>query len=154
MRLVRTCLVLFLSALLLAACGTGGPRRNVFPPKASIQQLTVRPDGSWTLQVRLQNFSNVSMTFAKVSGSLAIGGSDAGRVELAPALRVGPESADVVDAPFRPSTAAAAAVANAGTANVSYKFTGRIVASDPSRDDAFEFEGRLSAVPGLSGVFR
>src|SRR5690606_3602572 len=43
------------AALLLAACSSG-PVRRVSEPSASIQQLTVRADGSWSVDLRLQNY--------------------------------------------------------------------------------------------------
>ena len=46
----RLCLLAL--AVLLGACG-GGPVKRINPPIASIQQLTVRPDGSWELQLRI-----------------------------------------------------------------------------------------------------
>ena len=57
----------------LAAC-SHAPRKVVNPPRASIQQLHVRGDGSWQLDIRLQNFSNVPTAFASVHAQLAVGG--------------------------------------------------------------------------------
>ena len=50
------------ATLSLAACGSG-PAKRVSAPTASVQELAVQADGSWRLLVRVQNFSNVSMTF-------------------------------------------------------------------------------------------
>src|SRR3546814_20900433 len=62
-RMKRAALVaLLLTALLLGACSTG-PVRRVSEPSASIQQLSVRADGSWSLDLRLNNFSSVPMRF-------------------------------------------------------------------------------------------
>jgi hypothetical protein len=158
MRLVRLTCVLVILALALAGCA-GGPRKNIFPPRASIQQIEVMR-GEWKILLRLQNFSSVSMTFAKVSAALSIDGKDAGRLEVTPAMRVGPESADIIEVRFTPSAEAAAAVAATVVAtmsakeNVSYKLAGRINTSDPDRNEEFSFEGRLSPVPGLTGVLR
>ena len=46
--------VVFLATALLAAC-SGGPVRRVSEPAASIQQLTVKANGSWSVDLRLQN---------------------------------------------------------------------------------------------------
>jgi hypothetical protein len=142
---------LCLVGLCLALAGCFGEPRNVFPPRASIQELTSKADGSWSLKLRLQNFSNVAMTFAQVDGKLRVGGVDAGSITLAPNLRIGPESADVIDATLTASPAARAALA---AGNVRYVLAGRIVTSEPKRDDPYEFSSQLSAVPGLPGVFR
>ena len=47
--------------LLLAGCGSGGPVRRISEPAASLQQVSVRADGRWDVQVRLDNFSSVPM---------------------------------------------------------------------------------------------
>ncbi len=136
--------------LLLAACG--GERRNVFPPRASIQQLSVNADGSWAIKLRLQNFSNISMTLASVNGKLQMAGADAGALSVNPGLRIGPESAEVIDVAVSAPNAARAAFAAGG--NVSYTLVGRISTSDPRGDTPYDFSGQLSPVPGLPGVFR
>ena len=147
----RLTIFLCLLGLCLALAGCFGERRNVFPPRASIQQLTRMPDGSWSLKVRLHNFSNVAMTFAHVDGKLQIDGIDAGNIALAPNLRIGPESADVIDAVLTPPPAARARL---GNANVRYVLVGRIATSEPKRDTPYDFTDQLSPVPGLPGVFR
>ena len=141
-------LLLALIALCLAIAGCYGERRNVFPPRASIQELSSKPDGSWLLKVRLQNYSNITMTFAHVDGKLQVGGVDAGNIALALNLRIGPESADVIDASL---TAAAAARAKLAGGSVRYVLVGRILTSEPKTDAPYEFTG---PVPGLPGVYR
>jgi hypothetical protein len=153
MRTVQACWALAILMLVLAGCA-GGPTRNIFPPRASIQQLAVQTDGSWKLQLRLQNYSNVSTTFATVDASIELAGNTAGRVSAAPAIRIGPESADVVEVGLKPSPAAAQAVAALRSGNMHYKLAGRIVTSDPRGDHEYAFEGVLSPVPGLVGVLR
>lgn len=49
--------------LLLGLIGCGSPRKSVFPPTVSVQQLQVSADGSWQMQVRLQNNSYTGMHF-------------------------------------------------------------------------------------------
>jgi len=153
MRPVRTCWALAILMLALAGC-VGGPVRNIFPPRASIQQLAVQADGSWKLQLRLQNYSNVSTTFATVDAKIELAGNAAGSVNAAPAIRIGPESADVVETGFKPSAAAAQAIATLHSGNLRYKLAGRIGTSDPKGDYEYTFEGVLSPVPGLVGVLR
>ncbi len=154
MRPARLTCVLAILALFLAGCA-GGPRKNVFPPRASIQQLAQQADGSWKLQLRLQNFSSVPMGFAKVEAKIEIAGSEAGSVSVSPAIRVGPESADLFEASLRPTSAAAAKVAALhGDSSVRYKLSGRIVTTDPAGDYPYSFESQLSPVPGMDGVLR
>lgn len=156
MRLVRlTCVLVILTlALALAGCA-GGPRKNVFPPRASIQQLAMQADGSWKLQLRLQNFSNVPMTFTKVSMKIEIAGTDAGDVGVSPAMRIGPESADLFEASLKPTPTAVTKVASLHSgASVRYKLSGRIVTTDPDGDHPYTFESQLSPVPGLDGMLR
>lgn len=152
MRLLRIpCILAIL--LLIIGCG-GGIHRNVYPPRASIQQVTVQADGNWKIELRVENFSNVSTTMAMVSAKIELAGSDAGTVNATSSLRIGPESADVVEATLKPSATAAQAIASMHGGSVAYKLSGRIVTSDPSGDYPYTFDGRLSAVPGLQGVLR
>lgn len=143
--------------LSLAGCFGGGEpvRKSVFPPRASLQQLTVQPDASWKLQLRLQNYSSVSMVFAHADAKIEIAGEPAGEIAVSPALRIGPESADAVETVLRPTPAAARAIeALHGSGSVHYKLSGRIATSEPSGDRPYTFEGVLTPVPGLTGVLR
>ena len=154
MRLVRLTCVLAILALSLAGCA-GGPRKNIFPPRASIQQIALQADGSWKLQLRLQNFSNVPMGFAKADMKIEIAGTQAGSLSVSPAIRVGPESADLFEASLKPAPAAVATLAALhGDSSVRYKVSGRIVTTDPAGDYPYAFESQLSPVPGLDGVLR
>jgi alkylation response protein AidB-like acyl-CoA dehydrogenase len=62
---------------LLSACG-GGPVKRVSQPAASIQQLTVRTDGSWSVDLRLDNYSSVGMRFDATALAVTVGGESAG----------------------------------------------------------------------------
>jgi hypothetical protein len=153
MRIARPCWILAFG-LLLAGCGSDGPVKHVFPPRASIQQLTIEADGGWKLQLRVQNYSSISETFAKVDAKVEVAGNAAGNISVSPAIRIGPSSADVVEASLVPTPAARQAVASLRSGNVSYKLVGHIVTSDPVGDNEYTFEGVLSPVPGLPGVLR
>jgi len=141
---------------LLAACA-GGPPKRVFPPTASVQELRRESDSRWTLELRLQNFSTVSMRFERINAELELDGQAAGRVETAIAQSVPPGSAEVVSLAFTPSTAAVEALNGAlGTRRgLGYRLHGRLSSSEPGRrDDAFDFSSALTPMPGLDGVLR
>jgi hypothetical protein len=138
------------------ACGDRGVRRQINPPRASLQELAVQADGQWRLAVRLQNFSNVPTHFASVDAALDVGGQAAGPVRAQPALVVGPNSAEVVVVTIAPTAAAKTAVAAAlaGGRGVRYRIAGRIRTRDPDGNAPFEYESTLDPVPGLDGVLR
>jgi hypothetical protein len=144
--------IVALVTLLLAGCF--GETKNIFPPRASIQQITVQADGSWRVQLRLQNYSNVSTTFGTVDAKIEMAGNPAGSVSASPAMRIGPESADVIDVSLVPAPAAAQAIAAAHAGNLRYRIAGRITTTDPQGDYQYTFESVLSPVPGLNGVLR
>ena len=152
-RFARLAALLVLAGLLLTGC-FGGERINIFPPRASIQQLTMQADGSWKLQLRLQNFSNITMTVATADAKIEIAGNIAGSVSTAPNVRIGPESAEPVEVTLKPASEAAGAFTGPTIGSVRYKLSGRIVTNDPTGDYPYAFEGELSPVPGLNGVFR
>jgi hypothetical protein len=143
---------------LLAAC-SGGPVRRVSEPSARIQQLTVRADGRWSVELRIENFSSIPMRFDAVDLVLAVDDNAAGNVTAQPALSIGPESADVVIAVFTPKVEAKLAVADAlaGGRTVNYSLKGRLDATpDEAKQRSFDVEHRsaLSPAPGLPGVLR
>jgi hypothetical protein len=153
-----TFLPLLTAALALAACGSG-PVRRVSEPAAQIQQLTVRADGTWDVQLRLQNFSSIPMVFGTLQLELSTAGAAAGTLRASPALGIGPESADVVAVGLQPSTAAKVAVADALASGrgVPYSLSGSVTAT-PQDASARTFEiqrqSALSPAPGLPGVLR
>ena len=153
-----------LSAALLLLCATlagcgGGPVRRVSEPAASIQQLTVRADGSWSIDLRLNNFSSVPMRFERVSLALAIGGEAAGTLQGQPAIDIGPEAADVATLTLAPSSAARIAVADALSRRgaVAYTLQGSVEAApEDGKPRSFDIDrnSTLNPVPGLPGVLR
>lgn len=156
-------LALLLSAsslLLLSACGSGGPVRRVSEPAASIQQLTVRADGSWSVELRIDNYSNVPMRFGAATLDLAIGGQAAGTLQGDLALGIGPESADVATLAVTPSSEARVLVADAlaGRRSLPYALSGTVHAAPAdggqSRGYRVDRDSALSPVPGLPGVLR
>ena len=144
----RNLVVAALAALALASCG-GGPVKRVSPPTASVQELTVRADGSWQLRIRMQNFSNVPMTFNAIDAELEIADQKAGSLKMALDLYVPGESADVFEATLTPG-----AGVRPGNPDFAYRLHGTIRSSDPKGDFKFERKSRLTAAPGLVDTWR
>lgn len=145
-------------AALLASCSSG-PVRRVSEPSAQIQQLTVRADGRWSVDLRIENFSSIPMRFDSVDLALTFGDNEAGHVTAQPAISIGPESADVVTTVFTPQAAGKLAVADAlaGGRSISYTLSGNItVTPDEARQRSFEVKrsSQLNPAPGLPGVMR
>lgn len=143
---------------LLAACSTG-PVRRVSEPSADIQQLTVRADGSWAVDLRINNFSSVPMRFDAVKLKFTVGGEDAGTLQAQPALTIGPEVADVASLTLAPSAAARIVVADALArgGNLAYALDGTLTAAPQdgrARDYDIDRKNALSPVPGVTGVLR
>ena len=151
-------LVLMATSVLLAGCGSGMVRR-VSDPAVSVQQLTVKADGQWVVELRLQNYSSIPMRFETVKVEVRVGDQAAGTLQATPGLSVGPESADVVTVPFAPASEARIVVADAlaGRRGLPYTLTG---SADATPEDAkvrsFDIDTRntLNPVPGLDGVLR
>ena len=147
-----------IALLSLSAC-SHGPVRRVSEPSALIQQLTVRADGRWAIDLRIENFSSIPMQFDSVDLALSFGDNEAGHVTAQPAVSIGPESADVVTAVFTPQAAAKLAVADAlaGGRSIGYTLKGTINATpDEKRQRSFEVKrsSQLNPAPGLPGVMR
>ena len=141
---------------LIAGCSGGALRKQINPPRASIQQLAVQADGQWQLTVRLQNFSNVATSFQSVNAKLVVADQEAGFVALSPSMSIGPESADVVTATLRPALGAKLVVASALASgqSVRYVLSGKIATSEPKGSYDFTFDSTLNPAPGLNGVMR
>lgn len=145
--------------LLLVACSTG-PVRRISEPTASIQQLSVAADGSWSVDLRVQNYSSIAMRFDGIRLALATGGEAAGTLQAAPQLSIAQESADVVSLTLTPTAAARILLADvlADRRSVSYTLEGELDAAPAdrgrARDYRIERNGVLSPVPGLPGVLR
>ena len=138
--------------VLLAACG--GNARRVSPPSAAIQQLAVQPNGDWMVDLRLHNFSSVSMRFDKVRLEVS------GVLQATPGISIGPGSADVVKVSMRPDGMSRIAVADALATrrSLSYRLVGTVDATpdEASKPRQFDVDDRsaLNPAPGLDGVLR
>jgi hypothetical protein len=142
--------------VLLAGCASGPPKR-IFPPNASVQELRRGAAGDWTLELRLQNFSTVSMRFDRLAADFEIEGQLAARIETPIGLEVPPNTAEVLTLPLRPSASASQALERAlqTRRGLGYRLHGRLSSSEPNRrDDAFDHSSALTPMPGLDGVLR
>lgn len=144
--------------LVLVACGSS-PRR-VSPPSTAIQQLTVQANGDWVVELRLHNYSSVSMRFDNVRLEVSVDEHAAGTLQTAPAISIGPTSADVVRVTMTPEAMARMAVADAlaGRRTLSYRLQGTVTATpdEASKSREFQVDDRssLNPAPGLEGVLR
>ncbi len=148
-----------MAVALLASCGSGGPVRRVSEPAASIQQLTVRADGQWDVQLRLDNFSSIPMRFTTTNIQIAFDNGAAGSVQVQPQISIGPESADVVSATLTPTAGGRARIATAlaDGRSLNYTLGGTLDAGpDDGKSRTYEIErtSSLTPVPGLPGVLR
>jgi hypothetical protein len=147
-----------LACVLLGACASG-PSRRVSEPSVNIQQLTVRADGSWSVDLRLNNFSNVPMRFDAIELAMTLGGTAAGTLRGRPGLSIGPESADVATVSLVPAPSARIVIADALArgAGIDYRLEGTVDAA-PEKAGAHTYrikrDNALSPVPGISGVLR
>ena len=146
-------------AVLLAACSSG-PVRRISEPAASIQQLAVQADGSWSVSLRLQNYSSIPMRFDTIALGIRVEGEAAGSLDAAPALEIGPESADVIRIELQPESGARMLLADAlaGRRGVGYELEGTIDATPTDRGSTRSYDVKrssaLSPAPGLPGVLR
>ena len=143
---------------LLAACSSG-PVRRVSEPTASLQQLTVRSDGQWDVQLRLQNYSSIAMRFDKAALDISFDNGPAAKLDVQPGLDIGPESADVVNATIAPFPAGRARIASAlaDGHGLSYTLSGSLAATpQDGKQKSWQIkrESALSPVPGLPGALR
>ena len=146
------------AASLLASC-SGGMVRRVSEPAASIQQLTVRADGSWSVDVRINNFSSIPMRFDAISLRMSLGSEQAGTLSGNAGISIGPESADIVTLSHVTDAASKIAMADAlaGNRSIGYGFEGTLQATPEdgkSRSYKVKRSSSLSPVPGLPGVLR
>ena len=139
---------IMLASALLASCG-GGPVKRVSPPTASVQELSVRADGSWHLLIRVQNFSNIPMTFSSIDAELEIADRAVGKITLPFKMDIPGESADVFETNLTP-----AGGTRPETGEFAYRLHGTISSSEPKGDFKFERKSRLSPAPGLKDTWR
>jgi hypothetical protein len=123
------------TVLLLAACASAPPKR-INPPTVSVQRLAMLGSGSFDVELRLQNHSDVTMHFADIDLQLRIAGIDAGRLQATPDIDVTPHNAEIVNLRLAAEKDAAeplSAAENAGATNT---------APDRVLEGEFEYENQ------------
>ncbi len=153
-RVLRLALTTTLFAL-LAGCGSIA-QHPINPPNASIQQLDVQSDGSWKLQIRLENFSDMTVRYGALKASLIIEGHVAGDISLNPNLDIPGENADIVPATIIPDSAARQAFNDDARkpGGASYILRGTINIPKAGKDFKFSYQSSLSPVPGVTNEYR
>ena len=158
-RLLRGFLLLLLIAG-LAACGP--PKKSVFPPTVSIQQLSVLPGGQWRLIVRIQNNSYGEMDFRSLDGQLQLAQLLPIRLHARFARDIPALAGDVLQLDVLPTSAMVQtlnAIAGKGSAgSLAYRISGTASAKPEqekqSRDFDFSGSDWLSPVPGIPDTYR
>jgi len=141
---------------LVAACGggTGGLPKRINPPSASVQQMRVLPDGRWELELRVQNYSTVPMTFGTIEAQMQVQEINAGSLYVPVNLEIPGQNADVVHATVSPTSGAREALKAAPGSGVAYKLTGSIQITAPDKRFNFDHASRLDPVPGVPNTYR
>jgi len=160
MKRLLGCVALLVLVAGLVACGP--PKKSVFPPTVSIQEMATRPDGQWRLTLRIQNNSYGSMDFHSLDGQLQIAELVPVRLHTRFDLDIPPFAADVTQIDLLPTpemNAALKAAAVKGSAgSVPYSVTGTANAKPEqekeSRDFSFHGNDWLSPVPGIPNTWR
>ena len=158
-RLLRAFLLTALSAGLVAC---GPPKKSVFPPTLTIQQLVTQPDGQWQLTVRIQNNSYGEMDFKSLDGELQLAALLPIRLHARFERDIPALTGDVIRLDVLPTTAmtqALQAIAGKGSAgSVGYRLSGSTSArpEQEKQPRSFDFSGNdwLSPVPGLANTYR
>jgi hypothetical protein len=144
----------------LVACGP--PRKSVFPPSVSLQEVTLRPNGQWQLTLRIQNNSYGDMDFRSIDGELKVGELVPVRLHTSFDLDIPAFAADVTQINLLATpemTAALKATASKGSAgSLAYTVSGNANAKPEQEKVArdFNFHGNdwLSPVPGIPNTWR
>ncbi|MGP1666943.1 MAG: hypothetical protein ACTS5I_13725, partial [Rhodanobacter sp.] len=155
MRLLRWIIPTVL-ALGLIACGP--PRKSVYPPTVSIQQLVVLPTGQWRLTVRIQNNSYGEMSFNALDGQLQVAELVPLRLHTTFKRDIPAFAGDVIQLDVLPTIAMATAlggIADKGSAgSLAYRISGSTNAQPEQEDKPRHFDFSvtdwLSAVPGIA----
>lgn len=158
-RLLQCLLVCVLGGALI---GCGPPRKSVFPPHVTIQQLVVMPDAQWQLTLRIQNNSYDEMDFTALSGQLQIGNQIPVLLRAAFDRAIPELAGDVITLKVLPTDAMSKALeatgAKGSSGSLEYRLSGSVTATPEqtkkTRDFAFKGTDWLSPVPGIAHTYR
>lgn len=158
-RLLQCVLLVILGGALL---GCGPPRKSIFPPHVSIQQLVVQPDGQWQVTLRIQNNSYTGMDFTALSGQLRIGKEIPVRLHATFERSIPELAGDVISLTVLPTanmSQALQAIAAKGSAGaLEYEVSGSVTATPElakkPQDLPFHGTDWLSPVPGIAHTYR
>ncbi|MEO9078540.1 MAG: hypothetical protein ABI268_04420 [Rhodanobacter sp.] len=160
MKRLSQILLLVLLGIGLIACGP--PKKSVFPPTLSIQQLQVQADGQWRLTLRIQNNSYGEMAFKSLDGQLQIANLVPVRLHATFKRDIPGLAGDVIQLDLLPTVAmnhALQAVAGKGSAGtLGYQISGSTSAKPEQekrvRDFSFDGSAWISPVPGIPHTWR
>ena len=144
----------------LVACGP--PKKSVFPPTVSVQQLKVLPDGEWQLTVRIQNNSYGEMDFKSIDGRLQLAELVPVRLHGSVELDIPALTGDVTLLNILPTAAMSQALqvlnARGSAGGLGYRISGSANAKPEQEKQArdFDFGGNdsLSPTPGIPNTYR
>lgn len=149
-----------LLCLVLIACGP--PKKSVFPPTITVQQLTLLPGGQWRLTLRIQNNSYSGMDFSSLEGSMQVAELVPIRLHASFERDIPAFAGDVIQLDILPTAAMTQTLQDVAAKGSRGSFAYRIGGSaraKPEQESAardFDFSGKdwLSPVPGTPGTFR
>jgi hypothetical protein len=158
-RLLRGSFLLLLTAGLVAC---GPPKKSVFPPTVSIQQLKLLPDGEWQLTVRIQNNSYGEMDFKSLDGQLQVAELVPVRLHATFELDIPALVGDVITIEVLPTAQMVktlqAVNAKGSAGSLAYRVNGSANAKPEQEKQTrdFDFSGNdfLSPAPGIPDTFR
>jgi hypothetical protein len=144
----------------LVACGP--PRKSVFPPTITVQELHVQADGHWRMQLRIQNNSYGSMDFTALHLAMQVDKQAAGTIDAGIDLDIPALSVDIAEVDMQPTPGAAAAfaalAAKGGRSAVNYSLDGTATGQpeQEKKPRVFNVSGHdwLSPVPGIADTYR
>ncbi len=164
MRLLRRILsvLLLVGVLAIGLTACGPPKKSVFPPNVTVQQLKVLPNGQWRLTLRIQNNSYGEMDFRSLDGQLQVAEQVPVRLHAKFVRDIPTLAGDVIELDVLPTEAMSkalktiAAVGSAGS--LAYRVSGSASARPEQeklqRDFDFSGSDYLSPVPGIPGTYR
>ncbi|MEO7051982.1 MAG: hypothetical protein ABI128_09990 [Rhodanobacter sp.] len=144
----------------LTACGP--PKKSVFPPNVTVQQLKVLADGQWRLTLRIQNNSYGEMDFRSLDGQLQVAEQVPVRLHATFVRDIPTLAGDVIELDVLPTETMSRALktiaAKGSAGSLAYRVSGNASARPEQeklqRDFDFSGSDYLSPVPGIPDTYR